>query len=89
VRCPHCAKLCQFIGPTIKVPPKRDARAWRRFQERIVRLGIEALDERYKKSVRRRHELEKRIVELKTRPQSVGMRRLIAKVQEELRDDAS
>ena len=88
VPCPRCRQLCQFLGPTIEIPPQRDERAWERLQTRVSQLGAAALEDRFRESVRRRHELEQRIRELESHPANVGRDRLIKQLREQLAAEA-
>src|SRR5687767_3634486 len=64
VRCPHCAAACNFLGPTIEAPPKRDIAAWDRLRNEVEQVHAAETEARFKESVRRRHDLEQRIREL-------------------------
>jgi hypothetical protein len=84
VRCPECRQLCSSLGPTIEIPPKRDVAGWNRLRERVARGHVAAVDDEYKKSVRRRHDLEQRIRELEGRPSSPGRDELVKQLRAEL-----
>jgi len=84
VRCPHCREPCHFLGPTIEMPPKRDVAAWNRLREQVSQLHIAAAEDRFKESVRRRHDLEQRIRELENRPTNPGRDALIKELRAQL-----
>src|SRR5262245_3278781 len=72
VRCRKCRQPCQFLGPTIEIPRKRDAVAWERLRHAITQSRITMTDERFRDDVRRRHDLEQRIRDLESRPKNPG-----------------
>ena len=84
VRCAKCRESCHFLGPTIEIPPKQDVAAWNRLREQVAEVHNTAADERFKESVRRRHDLEQRIRELETRPANSGRDALIKKLRADL-----
>lgn len=84
VRCPGCRELCQFIGPTIEIPPKRDLAGWRRLQADVEKLRVALAERRFEESVRRRHALEQRIRTLEERPPSRGRDRLLNELRADL-----
>ncbi len=89
VRCPRCRQACHFLGPTIEIPPKRDAAAWERLREHVANVHAAAAEDRFKESVRRRHDLEQRIQELETRPPNAGRDALIKELRAKLAAGAS
>jgi len=58
------------LGPTIELPRKRDAKAWARLRDEISHLKSERAEEWREGATRRSHELEQRVLDLKSRPQS-------------------
>jgi hypothetical protein len=84
LRCPRCRKPCQFLGPTIEIPAKSDAKAWRKLRDEVWQVHAEIQEIPFKHSVRRRHNLEKRIRDLKAKPKSKGRDELIKQLREEL-----
>ena len=88
VRCPRCRDACQFLGPSIEIPPKRDTGAWVQLRDRVADLHATATDERLRESVRHRHDLEQRIRELQARPANPGRDALIKQLRAELAGEA-
>lgn len=88
VRCRKCRQACQFLGPTIEIPPKRDLAAWDRLRTQVANVHTATAEDRYKESVRHRHDLEQRIRELETRPSNRGRDALIKKLRSQLAADA-
>jgi hypothetical protein len=66
------------------MPPKRDVAAWNRLREQVSQLHIAAAEDRFKESVRRRHDLEQRIRELENRPTNPGRDALIKELRAQL-----
>lgn len=84
VPCPRCGRTCRGIGHRIPVPPKRDARAWAALRasqtaERLNRVELEQRD-----SVRRRHDLERQLAELESRPPDPHRRLAIRRLKRTL-----
>jgi hypothetical protein len=86
VRCPHCRHACQFLGPSIAIPPKRETVSWRRLQAEIAQFRQDVAADRQKSATRKRHDLERRIRELKSRPLTSGRARLLKELEKELSD---
>src|SRR4029079_2005213 len=84
VRCPKCREACHFLGPTIEIPPKRDVAAWDRLRDQVANVHAAVAEDRFKESVRRRHDLEQRIRELETRPSNPGRDALIRELRAQL-----
>jgi hypothetical protein len=84
VRCPHCRSVCQFLGPSIAIPPKRELASWRRLQAEITRLRLDEVARRKESATRKKHDLEHRILDIKSRPASSGRTRLVKKLEKEL-----
>src|SRR5262245_41976184 len=77
VRCPKCKKACRFLGPTVEIPPTRDVAGWNQLCEEVSRLQTAVAEDRFKESVRSKHDLEQRIRELENRPANPGRDKLI------------
>jgi hypothetical protein len=88
VRCPKCHEACDFLGPTIEIPPKHDVAAWDRLREQVTRFRVAVAEERFKQSVRDRHDLELRIAELENRPSNPGRNKLLKRLRRRLVGDA-
>ena len=86
VSCPHCRGACQFLGPSIAVPPKRDVASWRRLQSEISEFRQSEAARQQKTATRQKHDLEQRIRDLKSRPASSGRTRLVKELEKELSD---
>src|SRR2546423_6356815 len=77
VPCSKCGELCQFLGPTIEVPPKRDAKAWKLLRQKVARVYTKTNEEKFSRDIRRTHEIEKRIRELQSRHKNAGRLKII------------
>ena len=86
VRCPHCRGVCQFLGPSVAIPPKRDAASWRRLQSEISEFRQSEAARQKKTATRQKHDLERRIGDLKSRPASSERTRLVKELEERLSD---
>jgi len=86
VRCPHCRSACQFLGPSIAIPPKRELVSWRRLQEEVAQFRQDVATNRQKSATRKKHDLERRIQDLKSRPASSERARLVKNLEKELAD---
>ena len=86
VRCPHCRSACQFLGPSIAIPPKRELTSWRRLQAEVTQFRQDVAADRQKSATRKKHDLEQRIRDLKSRPASSGRARLVKEFEKELSD---
>ncbi len=84
VRCPHCRSACQFLGPSIAIPPKRELVSWRRLEAEVTQFRQEVAAERQNSATRKKHDLEQRIRDLETRPSSSGRARLIKELEKRL-----
>jgi hypothetical protein len=86
VRCPHCRSACQFLGPSIAIPPKRELTSWRRLQAEVTQFRQDVAADRRKSATRKKHDLERRIRDLKSRPVSSERTRLVKELEKELSD---
>ena len=77
VMCRMCNEHMRFIGPTIQVPPKSKLKEWKQLEDEIIVLRLELQKRKDKQNVGRRHVLEKRIQELRSRPENASRNRLI------------
>lgn len=87
VRCPHCRGACQFLGPSIAIPPKRELTSWRRLQAEITQFRLDEAARGTKSATRKKHDLEHRIRDLKSRPISSGRTRLVKEREKKLSDE--
>jgi len=76
----------RFIGPSIKVPPKRKDKEWKNLENEILQFRIDHYQEVQKQEVAERHNIEKRIQELKSRPPNVERDRLIKEAEKRLEE---
>src|SRR5205823_9431739 len=65
--CSRCHRSLVFLGPTIQVPQKTDVKGWRALQRHVESVRAAALDKRVAELVRRRHGIEQRIRDIKSR----------------------
>jgi hypothetical protein len=86
VRCPHCRRACQFLGPSIAIPPKRDLTTWRRLQAEVLQFRQDSAAAEQKSATRKNHDLAQRIRDLKGRPASSERTRLVKELGKELSD---
>jgi hypothetical protein len=84
VRCSRCHQACQFLGPSIEIPPKRDVAAWERLREQVNLAHTNAAADRFKDSIRRRHDIEQQIRELEGRPSNPGRDSAIKELRRKL-----
>lgn len=67
VRCASCRERCLCLGTKIRVPRRTNVSAWRKLEEYVRRTRFSAARRASVVRVRRRHELERRIVALESR----------------------
>ena len=84
VKCPTCARRCEYLGRKIPVPPKSKVVAWRELREQFATARTNWALRQERESVRRRHELEKRILDLEARPANPSRTRQIEELRREL-----
>lgn len=84
VRCPQCRGACQFLGPSIAIPPKRELTSWRSLQAKIAKSRQDAAAIRKEVTTRKKHDLEHRIRDIKNRPANSGRTHLIKKLEKKL-----
>ena len=84
VACPECGGECSNLGYRIRVPKRRDDRAWEELRAQFVGAKEERAKEAAEDSVRLRHRLEQRIAELESRPPDPQRGRLIRDLRRKL-----
>jgi DNA-directed RNA polymerase subunit RPC12/RpoP len=84
VKCPSCGQRCQYLGRKIPVPPKSKVAAWRDLRASMATVRSNWAIRQERTAVRRRHDVEKQIVELEARPASPSRDRLLADLRREL-----
>jgi hypothetical protein len=84
VACPECGRECFNLGYKIRVPKRRDDRAWEELRAQIFDAEEEQAEEAAADSVRLQHTLEQRIAELESRPSDPQRERLIRDLRRQL-----
>lgn len=84
VVCPECRGACACLGRKIPVPPRDKVAAWTKLRRELQSLGISWAVRRAKATVARRHEIERRLVELERRPSSPGLDGEVKRLRAEL-----
>lgn len=83
-RCPQCQGELHRLSHKAEIPPRTDERAW----DEMRRIGEGLHDEREARRrpliVQRIHEIERRMLELQTRPPNADRDRLIAKARADI-----
>ena len=84
VACTKCGEPAVFLGTKIEVPPKSKISDWKALREWYYAAG-RAIEHRiYAETVRRRHDLERKIRDLSARPENVGRASWIKRLQSQL-----
>lgn len=81
VSCPHCRSACQFLGPSIAIPPKRDVARWQRLRAGVLQFHQDEMARQQKTATRQKHDLERQIRDLKSRPTNPGRARLVKELE--------
>ena len=89
VKCPECRSVCRFLGPSITIPPKRDARGWSQLENQINRFQRDHAEQSKKVKTQTRHAIERRIGALEKRGESTGRIVLIKELKKELKPNKS
>src|SRR5262245_21314504 len=84
VPCPVCREPCFCLGRKIPVPPKTKVAAWTKLRGEMRTMVIDWRVRVERTTVRRRHEIERRIKDLESRTAEPSRNRQIKKLQEEL-----
>src|SRR3954452_11400515 len=84
VKCPSCGQRCQYLGRKMPVPPKRKMAAWRELRTSMATVRVKWALRQEREAVRRRHAVEKRIVELESRSANESRDRLLSELRREL-----
>lgn len=83
-RCPECRGVLERLSDKVEIPPRDDPRAWSALR-RSRQAYDEAREERVAPlRVERIHELERRIDELRERPENADRARLIQDVEQQI-----
>lgn len=84
VHCPDCGRPCVCLGDKIAVPRKTATVQWRTLEKSVREQRHATTEAKHEDSVRRRHELEREIVELESRPTNPGRAGLLRRLRREL-----
>jgi len=83
--CSDCGGELKNIGYKIPVPPKSKPKEWKKLQEQLASQAREVECEKYKSSVRKRHDLEQELEKLNTLPLNSGRLSLIKQLEKRLK----
>jgi hypothetical protein len=83
-RCAQCGQELAWVSHRVRVPPKDDAAAWRALQTDLAKRAGERSRAQAVRSVRRQHEIERQLADIRSRPSNVGRRSLIRELEKEL-----
>ncbi len=86
ITCTSCQKPCRFLGHRIDIPDERDDRGWRKLAASINETYSMQRDGMAKLDTRRKHQIERRIIELQERPANADRDELILELQTELKE---
>mgnify|MGYP005672074821 CR=1 FL=1 len=75
--CAECERPCEFLGYKIRIPPRSDIRAWESLRADLAQQEAARQQARAQWIVEDRHDTERQIVELESRPANPGRDRLI------------
>jgi hypothetical protein len=84
VRCSSCGRRCQYLGRKIPVPPKTKVAAWRALRASMATIRVNWALRQERDALKRRHTVEKRIVELEAKPSNASRDHLLNKLRREL-----
>ena len=84
VPCPACGNACFCLGRKIPVPPRDKIAAWSSLRKEMQAMTIAWQLRRDREAVARRHEGERQLRELESRPSEPSRSRQIKKLREEL-----
>ncbi|MCA9044706.1 MAG: hypothetical protein KDA69_10330 [Planctomycetaceae bacterium] len=86
VKCPECKEACNFLGPKIAVPPKRDKAGWEKLRSLVMEAKLYWHDRIRRQKAERKHQIERQIQELIHRPENEGRKRFIESLRKELEE---
>jgi hypothetical protein len=84
VLCPTCGTECTYLGVKIPIPPKSKPKLWNELQKQLIEEKNVLVEQKYARSVARRHELEKEIKKLECLEANKGRLSLIKQLRSEL-----
>ena len=86
VACPRCGESAVFLGTKIEIPPKSKTSDWDALRDWYYSTARAVERRRYAETVRRRHDLERKIRDLTARPDNEGRASLVKRLRSELED---
>ena len=84
VLCSLCGKPCEYLGVKIPVPPKSKTKEWDGLRSQLENAAKERSEKETVRLVRRKHELEREIQKLESKPENPGRKSLINSLKREL-----
>ena len=87
VTCPDCGEACLDVGYKLRIPGRRDARAWTALRESLRNQAAEIHEDSHRADARNRHRIERRIQMLRERPEDPERTKLIQELEDELGDE--
>ena len=86
VTCSKCNEYMKFLGPSISVPQKNKDNEWKALEAEVLKFRINLQELNHKEKIKRKHNLEKEIQELKQREKNKDRTRKISKLEEQLKN---
>jgi hypothetical protein len=83
-RCPSCGADCVNLVRRARIPPKRDARAWKRLRASFAGRRRKVADDDHRARLKQRRDLERRIRDLEARPASAARTKVIKELRRRL-----
>ncbi len=83
-RCAECGRELDWVSHKVRVPPKHDVAAWRALRQDLASRAAVTEESQTRYAVRRQHELERQLVELRSRTPNAGRKAAICKLESEL-----
>jgi uncharacterized Zn finger protein (UPF0148 family) len=84
VQCSTCGRPCRYVGTRIRVPAREKKAAWEELRDSLRAAKLKEDLRREHARVRRRHELEKRVADLESKPANPSRSRQIRELKEQL-----
>ena len=72
VLCPNCAQPCRYLGHKLRMPPKRQAKAWRDLLADLRQKSLARADAQQRARLQRMREIRGEIDRLKARGPNAG-----------------
>ena len=83
VTCSQCGESCINLGYKIPVPPKNKPKEWDAIKKQLADEEIDFLEKRNKQRIQRKHEVEKEIKKLESKPENPGRKSLLKNLYQE------